>query len=104
MKYLVETRGEYELFDLFGRQTVSAYRPSVVRHTPFIDNMKGLKLNVIEILADDAEDTALAAAANPEDLAKAIAALPRPTVEATKGTAAAPAPARAAKVTPAAKK
>lgn len=78
MKALVETIGNQMLQDLFGRQQVEAYRPTVVTMTGFLENLRGTKLRVIEELADDASDEALALARNEEELAAAIKALPRP--------------------------
>lgn len=74
MKYLVKSHNGATLQDLFGRQTIHGYRPCVVINTPFIENLRGKKLEVIEVLADEAEDSALAFAT---DLEKAIAELPR---------------------------
>lgn len=77
MKLLVQTNGEYGLLDLYGRQEVAASRPTVVTRTAFIDVNRGVKLTVLEELGDDAEDKALAEAANADELTEAIAALPR---------------------------
>lgn len=77
MKLLVQTNGEYGLYDLNGRQEVAAFRPSVVTRTSFIDIHRGGKLTVLEELADEADDTALALATNDDELKAAIAALPR---------------------------
>lgn len=85
MKYLVETLGDYALHDLFGQQEISAFRPSVVRNTAFIEGLRGKKLRVIEELADDADDMALVGA---KDLEAALAALPRPAKPAAKPAAA----------------
>lgn len=77
MKYLVETNGDYTLHDLIGRQTVRAARPTVVEATAFIEMHRGTKLTVLETLADDASDDALARSKNEEELEAAILALPR---------------------------
>lgn len=74
MKLLVETKGEYAIQDLIGRQIVEAYRPCVVEKTAFIGSMIGYKLNVLDELSDEADDKPLADA---KDLDAAIAALPR---------------------------
>lgn len=94
MKLLVQTNGNYGLLDLHGRQEVAASRPSVVTRTSFIDVNRGVKLVVLEELADDASDAALAAAATEEELAAAIAALPRPAKPESKAAAAKPRNAR----------
>jgi hypothetical protein len=91
VKLLVETLGNYGLYDLYGQQEVRPNRPTVVTRTPFIDVNRGAKLTVLEELADDASDEALAAATSDEELEAAIAALPR---------AKKPAPAPAAKKDP----
>lgn len=93
MKLLVETTGTFALHDTIGRQTVEAFRPCVVTKTPFIESQVGLKLKVVEPLADDASDEALAAAKDEDELLEAIEALPRPKAEAK----AAPAPAKKGK-------
>lgn len=87
MKYLAETNGEYGLHDLIGRQVVAANRPTVVTATPFIERLRGTRLTVLEILADEAQDTALAFAKTPEELEEAIAALPRAEKTAKKSAA-----------------
>lgn len=76
MKYLVETLGDYGLFDLFGRQEVAAHRPTVVVPTAFIEGQKGRKLRVLAVLDDAADDAALAKAKDEKELEAAIAALP----------------------------
>lgn len=77
MKLLVETTGDFGLYDLASGQEVEAHRPTVVKKTPFIQTKIGSRLTVLEELGDDAEDEALAAAANAKELAAAIKALPR---------------------------
>lgn len=92
MKLLVQTNGEFGLYDLLGRQEIHAYRPCVVEATPFINVNIGAKLTVLEELADEASDAELAAAGTDEALEAAIAALPRREKPAPK--AAAPKPAK----------
>lgn len=77
MKLLVQSIGNHALLDLYGRQEIAASRPSVVTRTVFIDVNRGRKLEVLEELADDASDEALAAATNADELQAAIDALPR---------------------------
>lgn len=74
MKLLVQTTGDFALYDLATRQVIAAHRPSVVSNSPFIQNHRGTKLQVLETLADDATDAALADA---KDIEAAIKALPR---------------------------
>lgn len=81
VKLLVQTNGAYVLYDMNGRQTVAAFRPSVVTRTAFIDLQRGSKLTVLEELADEATDATLAAATNEEELKAAIEALPRAKAE-----------------------
>lgn len=81
MKLLVQTTGNFGLYDLIGRQEVAAYRPSVVTDTPFITRHKGSRLEVLEVLAKTADDSMLA---NATDLEAAIKALPRPVKPAAK--------------------
>lgn len=77
MKLLVETNGDYSLYDMQGLQVIAAYRPSVVKKTAFIELHRGGKLTVIDELADEAEDSMLDSVTGAEELAAAIAALPR---------------------------
>lgn len=77
MKLLVQTKGNYALHDLIGRQTVQAYRPCVVTNNAFIEAHRAGKLEILEELADEATDATLAAARNEEELKAAIADLPR---------------------------
>ena len=84
MKYLVETTGDFCLYDLNGAQVVQAHRPTVVESTPFIERMAGDRLTKLETLADDASDAALAAARHEDELDEAIEALPRPAKPAAK--------------------
>lgn len=76
------------LLDLYGAQEVAAERPTVVTYTNFIGNNRGTRLEVIEELDEEATDAALAAAKNPDELAAAIAALPRPAKPEPKSAAA----------------
>lgn len=78
MKLLVETTGNFALYDLMANQVIQAGRPSVVTNTNFIQAHRGTKLTVLEILADDASDSELAVTTNSLELEAAIAALPRP--------------------------
>ena len=96
-KLLVETNGDYSLYDLLGRQTIESYRPTVVTQTGFITRMRDDRLTVLEKLADDASDEALAEARNAEELAAAIEALPRPAKPAAPKPAEKPAPVAPAK-------
>lgn len=77
MKYLVETTGNFMLFDFFASQEVQAHRPTVVKATQFIENHLGKKLKKLDALTDEASDTGLAKAKNAEELKAAIDALPR---------------------------
>jgi hypothetical protein len=77
VKLLVQSIGNHTLLDLYGHQEIAAERPSVVTRTPFIDVNRGRKLEVLEELADEATDEPLAAAQNDDELAAALAALPR---------------------------
>lgn len=81
MKLLVQTNGDYGLYDMNGRQSIAAFRPTVVTRTAFVDNQRGNKLTVIEELADEATDDALAEARDEAELKAAVAALPRLKVE-----------------------
>lgn len=83
MKLLVQTKGDYVLYDLTERQMIAAHRPSVVTVTPFITNHRGGKLEVIEELADEATDEMLADA---KDLDEALKALPRPAPKVPKNS------------------
>lgn len=74
MKLLVQTTGDFALYDLAARQVIAAHRPTVVTNTAFIQNHRGTKLQVLDTLADSASDAALADAT---DLEAAIKALPR---------------------------
>ena len=76
-KLLVETNGNFCLHDTLGRQTVEAYRPTVVNATAFIESHRGGKISVLEELAEDASDATLAKAKDAEELEKALAGLPR---------------------------
>jgi len=96
VKALVETNGDYALHDINGRQTIQAYRPSVVELTAFVERHRGTRLTLIEMLADDASDTPLAAAKDEDELYLAIEALPRPAKPEPK-PAPAPKPAAPAK-------
>jgi hypothetical protein len=78
MKLLVETTGNFGLYDLAARQVIQANRPTVVENTSFIQVNRGGKLTVLEILADDASDAPLQMAKDSTELAAAIAELPRP--------------------------
>jgi hypothetical protein len=78
MKLLVETTGNFGLYDLNARQVIQANRPTVVGNTPFIQANRGTKLTVLEILADDASDAGLQMAKDSIELEAAIADLPRP--------------------------
>lgn len=78
MKLLVETTGNFGLYDLQHRQVIQANRPTVVENTNFIQVNRGGKLQVLEILADDASDAGLQMATDSIELEAAIAALPRP--------------------------
>lgn len=84
MKLLVETTGDFMLHDTIGRQQVEAFRPCVVNGTSFIESHRGGKLKILEQLAEDASDEALAAATTDEELLEAIEALPRPKAAASK--------------------
>lgn len=84
MKLLVQSIGNHTLLDLYGQQQVAAERPTVVTRTSFIDVQRGRKLEVLEELADEASDEALAAATNAKELEAAIADLPRPPKPAPK--------------------
>lgn len=77
MKVLVETTGDFCLHDLLGNQVIEAYRPTVVELTPFVTNLRGVRINVLEDLADDASDAELALAGTDAALEAAIAKLPR---------------------------
>lgn len=78
MKLLVETNGNYALYDLMARAVIQANRPTVVENTNFIQLQRGTKLTVLEVLGDDASDSELQVAKNAEELKAAIANLPRP--------------------------
>lgn len=83
MKYLVETNGDYALYDLLENQVIQAFRPTVVKDTPFIQNMRGFRLTILSELEDSASDAALAAARDEDELATAIAKLPTREVKPT---------------------
>lgn len=83
MKLLVQTKGDYALYDLVGRQVIAAHRPSVVTETTFITTQRGGKIEVLEELLDEADDETLNEAT---DLAAALKALPRPAPTAPKIT------------------
>lgn len=96
MKLLVQSIGNHTLLDLYGSQQIAAERPTVVTRTSFIDVNRGRKLEVLEELADDASDEALAEATTADELVAAIEALPRPPKPAMKVVAEKPATAPAA--------
>jgi hypothetical protein len=87
LKVLAETSGNFCLYDLIGGQIVEAHRPCVVELTAFLNTHRGDRLTVLETLADDAEDGALALAKDEDELAAAIADLPRADKPAPKAAA-----------------
>jgi hypothetical protein len=78
MKLLVQTTGHFALRDTSNGQVIHSSRPTVVDLTPFVDERIGTKLDLLDVLADDASDQMLRVA---PDLKAAIDALPRPKPE-----------------------
>ena len=92
MKLLVQTSGDFGLYDMALGQDIAASRPSVVERSSFVTNQVGLgRLEILEALADEASDAPLAAARTEAELKAALDKLPRPAAPAPKSPAAKPA-------------